>query len=125
MTMAVMRRICSSWIGACGDWPDGRLSPGKSPSRTLRSAVHGHRNRDTVGEDVAHSRTGLRLPDNLGNLLGRCVGLDPEADPDRREAVADLVRQAEDALQVNVALDGTLHRHQGDATRSGDGRDAG
>ena len=48
-----------------------------------------------------------------------------EVDPDRLKAVANLVRQAKDALQVDISLDGTFHFVKGDPAGGGDIRDAG
>ena len=76
---------------------------------------------------VSTSKTAERLRDcstTLRELLG-VVAAEHEADADLLVAVADLVRQPEDAEQVDVALDGRLDRVEVHAAGRGDVGDAG
>src|SRR5215813_7935132 len=83
------------------------------------------RYRDAVGEHVVYGRPGARTLDQIAQHVIRCVALDLEADPDPLVAVPDLVGQAENAEQVDVTLDGGLHRTKRDTPRRGDVCDAG
>ena len=76
--------------------------------------------RHAVGQHVEHCRASLRLLDQLGQLLGRAVAGDGEVHPDPLEPVAHLVGDAEDAAQVDVALDGRGDLGQRDAAGGGD-----
>ena len=111
----------------------GRCRPGRwlvgagwRPVVVSRSpgGVDGDVDRDTVGDDVEHRRAGPRLFDDLAQLLGRGVALDLEVDADLLVAVADLVRQSEDAPQVDVTLDRRLDGGQLHAAGGGDVGDA-
>src|SRR5215475_946942 len=82
------------------------------------------RYRHAVGEHVVHGRPGAGTLDQIAQHVIRCVALDLEADPDPLVAVPDLVGQAEDAEQVDVTLDGGLHRTQRDTPGRGDVGDA-
>ena len=76
------------------------------------------------GQDVEDGRTGASLIDDLSQLLLGRIALDRVIDTDRLEAIADLVRQTKDALQVDITFDAAFHRMKGDAPRRGDIRDA-
>src|SRR5689334_19999589 len=55
---------------------------------------------DPVGEHVEHGRAGPGLGDDRPQGLGRRIAGDPEPDPDLAVAVAHVVADPEDALQV-------------------------
>src|SRR6476646_5673513 len=76
----------------------------------------------TVRDDVEHGRSSAGLLDYRAQLLG-VVAAQSKAHPDLLVAVADLVRQPEDAQQVNVALDGRGDLGESDAAGGGDGGD--
>src|SRR5918995_1706406 len=78
------------------------------------------RDGDAVGDDVEHRRAGPGLLDEGLQLLGGGVALHVEGDPDRLEAVAHVGVEAEDAVEVDVALDGRGDLGQLDAARGGD-----
>src|SRR5262245_43033240 len=74
----------------------------------------GNRYRDAVAQDVENGRAGARLLDDLLQFLARRIAFDLEADRDVAIAVADFIRDAEDAPKVDIALDegpdlGELH----------------
>ena len=75
--------------------------------------------RHAVGEHVVDGRALARLLDDLAQLLG-VVALHVEGDLDLLVAVADLLGQAEDAEQVDVALDGGGDLGEVHAARGGD-----
>src|SRR6516225_12018637 len=58
-----------------------------------------------VGHDVVHRRTLLGLRDDRLDLVGRRIGIDVEGHPDLAEAVANVGVDAQDALDVHVALE--------------------
>src|SRR5262249_49522612 len=70
-------------------------------------------------------RTCTRLFDDFPKLLFRCVTLDVEADADSLVAVADLVREAKNALEVDVSLDSRLNRREVHTPHCSDVADAG
>ena len=76
------------------------------------------------GQDVEDGRTGAGLIDDLSQLLLGRIAFDPVIDTDRLEAIADLVGQTKDALQIDIALDIAFHRMKCDAASRGDIRDA-
>ena len=95
------------------------VEPVGNDQRVLRPALIGrssrwprsgggdvHRHLGAVGDDVEHGRPLARLLDQRGELRGLRVPVDVEDDPDALVAVADLGVEAEDATQVDVALDG-------------------
>src|SRR4051794_38345334 len=94
------------------------------PDPALSAGIDLDRHRDAVGHDVEDGRAGLRLLDDLAKLLG-VVAPELEADPDLLVAVADVVVEAEDPEQVDVALDGGLDLGEVDLPRRGDVGDAG
>src|SRR5262249_30159186 len=108
----------------------GRHGPDRCPGRadgrsSSRSAgVDGDADGHAVGQYVEHGGTVPGLLHDGAQLLG-IVTADGEADPDLLVPVADLVGQAEDPEQVDVALDGRLDRREVDAPRGGDVGDAG
>ena len=70
------------------------------------SALHRDFDRDAVGDDVVHGRAGARLFDDLAQLLGGSVAFDLERDAHVLIAVTHGLREAENAEQVDIALDG-------------------
>src|SRR6185312_6900081 len=82
------------------------------PRRSLASghdrSLDADRNRQAVGEAVEHGRAGFRLHDDFFELLGRSVAFDREGNFDALVAVANLVRETEDAAQIDIAFDGRL-----------------
>src|SRR4029450_10552667 len=78
-----------------------------------------------VRDDVEHGRALLRLGDQRLDVVLAGVGLDVEVDADGAEAVADLVIDAEDAVQVHVGLERGLDRMKLDAAAVGDGGNTG
>src|SRR3954468_16280673 len=102
-------------MGAPGDLRAAgpRRSAGRSPAGSGGGDVHA--DVGAVGQDVEDRRAAAGLLDQLGELLGGGVALDGEVHPDLRVAVPDGVVEAEDAEQVDVALDGGLHLGQVDA----------
>ena len=81
------------------------------------SEVHLYRDRDMAGQDVEYGRTAAGLIDDLSQLLLGRIAFHHVIDTDRLEAIPDLVRQAEDALQIDIAFDAAFHRMKGDAAR--------
>src|SRR5688572_2315779 len=75
------------------------------PQLARACGVHVDCDRDALGDHVEHGGTGACLGDDLGELLGRGVALDVEAQAHALVAVADLVGETEDAAQIHVALD--------------------
>jgi hypothetical protein len=70
------------------------------------------RNGHAIGDHVEHRRAGARLFDDFAQLVYRRVARDLEVRADLLVAVPDVVGQAENAAQVDVALerDSTLRR---------------
>src|SRR3954451_11777228 len=103
-----------------------REGPGGRPAGAGRPPTGGSGSGDVdadvgaVGQDVEDRRPATGLLDQLGELLGGGVALDGEVHPDLRVAVPDAGVQAEDAEQVDVALDAGLHPGQVDAAGRGD-----
>src|SRR6185312_5918993 len=104
--------------------PTIRVSTARMVLFPLRWSWSGGRDvdadRHAVGQHVVHGGPGHGLLHQLAQRLGRRVAAYPEADPDLAEAVADLVRQAEDPAQVDVALHPGLDRFQVDLADRGD-----
>ena len=73
-----------------------------------------------MGQHVVDGGPVHGLLHELTELGGRRVAAHAEADPDLAEPVADLVGQAEDPSQVDVALDPRLDRLQRDLADRGD-----
>src|SRR5215208_6409788 len=92
---------------------------------SLESPAHPDRDRNTVGQHIEHGRAGASLVDDLLELLTRRIAFDFESDADGLEAVPHLVRNAEDALKIDVALDERADLGQLHPAGSGDVSDAG
>ena len=90
----------------------------------MHSGVDLDRHRHAVGDDVVDSRAGFGLFDDLAQL-GGVVALELEADLDLLVPVADSVAEAEDAEQVDVALDSGLDLGEVDLASRRDVGDAG
>ena len=58
--------------------------------------LHADRNRNAIGDDVEHGRSGLRLHHDLLELLGAGIAIDLEGDLDALVAVAHLFGEAEE-----------------------------
>src|SRR5580658_2973344 len=65
-----------------------------------------------IGDDVVDSRAFLRLRDERFDILLRRVGIDVEGDLDVAVAVAYIAVDAQDALEIHLALEFCLHRSQ-------------
>src|ERR671910_350671 len=78
-----------------------------------------------VGQDVVDGRPAAGLLDDLAKDGVGCVAFDREVDTHLAVAVAHVVRQSEDAVEVDVALDRRLDAVQVDAARGRDVGDAG
>src|SRR5262249_39021062 len=78
-----------------------------------------------IGHDIVNRRALLRLRNESLNIFAFRVGIDLVGDLDAIEAVANVAVDAEDALDVHVALDGGLYRAQLNVAMLGDRRDAG
>src|SRR2546425_8614245 len=72
-----------------------------------------------VADGVEHRGAALTLRDDLSELLGRSIALDPEGHPYAFESVADLVREAERAPEIDVALQRGLDSGEADAACRG------
>ena len=101
----VLMVVPSGGLGA------GRVGRARGRTPAARPAVSRRRRRCATGmplvSDVVDGRAAARLLDDLAQLRVVGVALDVEGDPDLLVAVADrAVGQAEDAEQVDVALDG-------------------
>src|SRR4029077_7108158 len=88
------------------------------------TTVDGDVDRDTVGEYVEDRGAVARLLNDLAQLLWRGVARDIEADADTLVAIAHLVRQPQDAAEVDVAFDARLHRRESDPTNGRNVADA-
>src|SRR5262245_16407198 len=75
------------------------------------SAYH-HRDVGRIGDDVVHRGALLRLRHQSLDVLALGVGVDVVGDLDAAETVAHIAVDAEDALDVHVALDRRRHRAQ-------------
>jgi hypothetical protein len=65
-----------------------------------------------ISDDVINRRSLLRLGHQCLDILSARIRIDLLGDLDSFEAVADLVVDPEDALQIHVALDGRGNRLQ-------------
>src|SRR4029077_20099610 len=65
-----------------------------------------------IGHDVVYGRAFLRLCDECLDVFLRCVGVDVKRDLDVVVAVAHVAVDAEDAVEVHLALELRLHRAQ-------------
>src|SRR5580658_1724835 len=68
-----------------------------------------------IGHDVVHGRAFLRLRDERLDVLLRGVGIDMEGDLDVVVTVTDVAVDAQDAVQIHLALELGLDRAQLDA----------
>jgi hypothetical protein len=90
--------------------------------RLIAWSARGHvdGDRHAVSQHVVDGGPVHGLLYELAELGGRRVAAHAEADPDLAEPVADLVGQAENSPQVDVALDSGLDRGQRDFADGGD-----
>src|SRR4051812_34718713 len=85
--------------------PGGRRAAGH-PGTAGSGGADLDGDRHAIGEDVEHRGAGPRLLDDGPQLLGRGIALDVEADADLLEAVAHLVVETQDPVEVDVTFDG-------------------
>src|SRR5262245_22540068 len=84
-------------------WSGPRIGAGHtSRARLLADA---DRYRHAVAQNIEHGGAGPGLLDDLLQLLARRIAFDLEADRHVAIAVADFIRDAEDASEINVAFD--------------------
>src|SRR5262245_11969902 len=80
--------------------------------------------RNTVGEHVEDGRSGHTLLDDAAQLFGGRIARDVKADSDPLVAVSDLVRQSENAQQIDVAFYPRLDGGERHPANRGDVTDA-
>ena len=93
--------------------------------RRRRCSLHGDGHVRRIRDDVVDGRALLRLGDQRLDVLPTRVGIDIVGDLDPLEAVADLVIDSEDALDIHVAFERRRHRLQLDIAILRDRRDSG
>src|SRR5215475_15100979 len=101
-----------SQSGLAGADDDGRREPHDTRSLIQPPSVDGDEDARRVGDDVEYGRPFLRLGDQRLDVVLARVGANVEMNADGAEAIAHLVVDAEDALNVHVGLERSLDRMQ-------------
>src|ERR1700722_12302844 len=88
------------------------LTNGCASSADLALSLHCHGHVRRVSDYVVHCGALLRLRDERLEILATRIRINIVRHADALEAVADLVIDAEDALQIHIAFNGRLDRLQ-------------
>src|SRR5215510_6656080 len=106
--------------GLAGTDDDGGREPHDTRSLIRPPSVDGNEDVRRVGDDVEYGRPFLRLGDQRLDVVLARIGANVEMNADSAEAIAHVVVDAEDALNVHVGLERGLDRMELYAASLGD-----
>src|SRR5262245_56251788 len=106
--------------GLAGTDDDGGREPHDTRSLIQPPSVDGNEDVRRVGDDVEYSRPFLRLGDQRLDVVLARIGANVEMNADSAKAIAYVVVDAEDALNVHVGLERGLDRMELYAAPLGD-----